>query len=172
MNSWEEKRLMNNREEEQLFLSSHIYSGDTCTLDTIRSDGAIYSGDTCISGTIRSDGPWHGEAYTKQFTQALDLSRNSMYGMTYGDYIFAYMVPEITKIIVNDPATIVFFKDGTKVVVKCMEGEDFSPYTAVAYAIAQKVYRSNSHFKTVVDKKIDIKNLRDDCKYAEELAKE
>lgn len=34
----------------------------------------------------------------------------------------------IDKVIFNPPATIVFWKDGTKTVVKCKEGEEFSEW--------------------------------------------
>lgn len=37
-------------------------------------------------------------------------------------------LPEIKKVIFNPPATIVFWLDGTKTVVKCKEGEEFSEW--------------------------------------------
>ena len=33
----------------------------------------------------------------------------------------------IEKVIFNDPATIVIFKDGTKIVVKTTDGDEFQP---------------------------------------------
>ena len=46
---------------------------------------------------------------------------------------------EIEKIIYNDPATIVWFADGEKVVVKC-HNEEFDKEKGVAMAIARKFY--------------------------------
>lgn len=57
---------------------------------------------------------------------------------------------DIVKIIKSGPATIVFFNDGAKIVVKRASDDEDSVYTAVAYAIAKKIYGNNSHFKKVV----------------------
>lgn len=56
----------------------------------------------------------------------------------------------IDKVIFNPPATIVFWKDGTKTVVKCKEGEEFSEWAGIALCLAKKLYGPNFHkiFKT------------------------
>lgn len=43
----------------------------------------------------------------------------------------------INKVIFNDPATIVFWKDGTKTIVKCQEGAEFDPEKGLAMAICR-----------------------------------
>lgn len=43
----------------------------------------------------------------------------------------------IEKVIFNDPATIVFWKDGTKTIVKCQEGAEFDPEKGLAMAISR-----------------------------------
>lgn len=43
----------------------------------------------------------------------------------------------IKKVIFNDPATIVFWKDGTKTIVKCQEGAAFDPEKGLAMAISR-----------------------------------
>ena len=45
----------------------------------------------------------------------------------------------IKDVIFNDPATIVFWTDGTKTVVKCQPGETFDPEKGLAMAISKKV---------------------------------
>lgn len=50
-------------------------------------------------------------------------------------YMFKKNTPK--KVIFNDPATIVYWKDGTKTVVKA-EGEPFDPEKGLAMAIAKK----------------------------------
>ena len=47
---------------------------------------------------------------------------------------------DIKDVIFNDPATIVFWKDGTKTVVKCGEGDIYDPEKGLAMAIAKKHY--------------------------------
>ena len=60
------------------------------------------------------------------------------------------MVPN--QIIFNPPATIVFWKDGTKTVVKCAEGEKFDPYTGFCYAFTEHFLGSISHIKKLCQK--------------------
>lgn len=56
----------------------------------------------------------------------------------------------IDKVLFNPPATIVFWQDGTKTVVKCKEGEEFSEWAGIALCLAKKLYGPNFHkiFKT------------------------
>lgn len=49
-------------------------------------------------------------------------------------------LPEIKKVIFNDPATIVFWADGTKTVVKCMEGKKFNTWDGLSMAICKKLF--------------------------------
>lgn len=53
-------------------------------------------------------------------------------------------IPEIKNVIFNDPATIVFWSDGTKTVVKCQEGDIYDPEKGLAMAISKKVL-GNKH---------------------------
>lgn len=46
---------------------------------------------------------------------------------------------EIEKVIFNDPATIILWKDGTKTVVKCCEFDSYDPYVGVSIAINKKL---------------------------------
>lgn len=50
------------------------------------------------------------------------------------------VVPEIERVIFHEPATIVFWSDGTKTVVKCMEGELFDEEKGIAMAFMKKLY--------------------------------
>lgn len=45
----------------------------------------------------------------------------------------------ITKVIFNDPATIVYWRDGSRTVVKAMDGEQFDPEKGLAMAICKKL---------------------------------
>ena len=44
----------------------------------------------------------------------------------------------IKRVIFNEPATIVYWDDGEKTVVKCKEGERFDPEKGLAIAISKK----------------------------------
>lgn len=71
---------------------------------------------------------------------------NSMYGTN------PYYRPEIKEVIFNDPATIVFWTDGTKTVVKCQEGDIFDPEKGLTMAIAKKVYGNKGSYCNVIKK--------------------
>ena len=50
-----------------------------------------------------------------------------------------HLVPfKITRVIFSPPATIVFWGDGTKTIVKCMDGDTFNPEVGVAMATIKK----------------------------------
>ena len=46
----------------------------------------------------------------------------------------------IKKVIYNDPATIIFWSDGTKTIVKCMKDEDYDPEKGFMAAVTKKVF--------------------------------
>ena len=52
---------------------------------------------------------------------------------------------EIEDVIFNGPATIVFWRDGTKTVVKCTKGDTFSEDAGVALCIAKKMMGDSFH---------------------------
>lgn len=54
------------------------------------------------------------------------------------------------RIIYNDPATIVFWEDGTKTVVMKAPGEKFNKYAAFCAAVAKRLYVTNSRICTIV----------------------
>ena len=58
-------------------------------------------------------------------------------------------VPFIDKVVYNDPATIVFWTDGSKTVVKTHE-EAFSKEHGLAMAIAKKYFGTRAKFKKAV----------------------
>jgi hypothetical protein len=76
-----------------------------------------------------------------------------------GDEYYAGQKPSYTyygafkveRIIFNDPATIVFWKDGTKTVVKCSDGETFNPYYGFCAAVTKKALGNNSRIRKTVD---------------------
>lgn len=49
---------------------------------------------------------------------------------------------EIKKVIFNEPATIVFWTDGDKTIVKCSDDEIFDPEKGLAMAVSKKMLGS------------------------------
>ena len=52
----------------------------------------------------------------------------------------------IKNVIFHDPATIVYWMDGSKTVVKCQSGDIFDPEKGLAMAIAKRVYGDNGRY--------------------------
>lgn len=66
----------------------------------------------------------------------------------------AIMTPNygIKKVIFNDPATIVYWTDGTKTVVKCCEDDIFNKETGLAMAFMKKKLGNDNTFHKVFKK--------------------
>lgn len=54
---------------------------------------------------------------------------------------------EIEKVVFNDPATVVFWKDGTKTVSKAAHGDVFNKETGLAIAIVRKLCGNKNYNK-------------------------
>lgn len=61
-------------------------------------------------------------------------------------------IPRIKNVIFNPPATIIFWEDGTKTVVKCSEYDDFDPEKGMAMAIAKKAIGEGSNYYPEIKK--------------------
>lgn len=70
------------------------------------------------------------------------------------DLAMAYAVKRASykpsRVIFNPPATIVFWNDGTKTIVKCREDDNFDEEVGLAMAIAQKVAGDRSKYKKMI----------------------
>ena len=77
------------------------------------------------------------EEYYPELAQRAKRMLNSVYG-AHGQY-----GPQIKDVIYSPPATVVFWKDNTKTVVKA-EGEEYDPEKGLAMAIAKKTL-GNKH---------------------------
>lgn len=93
--------------------------------------------------------PWHELAveYCKKDVEMTKQLLNSVHGIRRF---------EIKNVIFNPPATIVFWADGTKTVVKTQEGDIFDPEKGLAMAISKKALGNQgnyfNHFKKWTEK--------------------
>ena len=66
---------------------------------------------------------------------------------------YANGVPRIKNVIFNEPATIVFWEDGTKTVVKCDPEYDFyDPEKGIAMAIVKKMFGNKGNYFNEIEK--------------------
>lgn len=72
----------------------------------------------------------------------------------FADTVFRMVKNEFLpplRIIHHGPATVVFWKDGTKTVVKLMEGDVYDEYNAFCAAFVKKVYGSTNAVKKAIE---------------------
>lgn len=77
------------------------------------------------------------------------------YYFDYSSIIFKEsnrVIPSIKKVIFNDPATIVFWEDGSKTVVKCQDGDIYDPEKGLAMAISKKALGNQGNYCEVFKK--------------------
>ena len=105
--------ILVNKEENEM-TSNELYN--FCNLNTgiVKATNAITSAASSLKDCFSNDSP-------------IVKNAANFYG-----------VPEIKKVIFNDPATIVLWKDGTKTIVKAQDKEEFDKEKGLAMAISKK----------------------------------
>lgn len=127
-----------------------------------------------------------------------NVAANSMFGEILDGYDTAYAnvmkwlseykekphIPSIKNVIFHDPATIVWWEDGTKTVVKA-EGEKYDPEKGLTMAISKKALGNKGNYYEVIKKwvgdlmprcedvaeKKTLKKSKKDCEIGEETKK-
>lgn len=81
-----------------------------------------------------------------------------------GITVLKTLVPTIKNVIFNDPATIVFWADETKTVVKAQDGDIFDPEKGLAMAISKKALGNKGNYCNELKKWLPNEEiLIDDC---------
>lgn len=161
------------KEEERKMLrylkDGEVYVLDTGNFDTIKIRTRFYrNGDSTID-------------LPKEVFNALSLMfKHTNYGYVDTDIASWYSIHqycvndvdcinelysrrkhEIKKVIFNEPATIVFWADGTKTVVKCSKDDEFDPEKGLAMAIAKKFFGNENGYSKNIKKWVDIYEDKD-----------
>lgn len=84
-------------------------------------------------------------AYNKKGWETKNMYEN-MYKKTTKETLIADITPNISKVIFNPPATIVFWEGGSKTVVKAQNDEAFDPEKGLAMAIAKKYFGNKGNY--------------------------
>jgi len=116
------------------------------TCDEIIKDAAdgLLDGRYVVVSATRRMNPYERECIT------LDLVSTSQH--CAGKQRFPAGKSNIKKVIFNDPATIVFWEDGTKTVVKCGENDIFDPEKGLTMAIAKKALGNEGNYYNAIKK--------------------
>ena len=84
-----------------------------------------------------------------------DLNVARDFVMDFGKKYGLTSTLEPKRIVHSGPATIVFWNDKTKTVVKCSENDIYDEYEAFCAALAIKMFGSNSHLKKMIRDKTE-----------------
>lgn len=119
------------------------------------------NGFFAVDGYVKDNGDIVITSYEVNYKEEKDMRRNDdatvgevynsmsvwqqkvcqfMIGEALKNAIKSFTPDSIKKVIYNDPATIIFWSDGTKTVVKCMEDEDYDPEKGFMAAVTKKVF--------------------------------
>ena len=122
-----------------------VYDFDECILldnknkNTVKIEPRYISANICMDGCseveiqgVLRDYDW------RPMRKWIDY--NKMYGVGYWE------MPKIKNVIFNDPATIVFWADGTKTVVQCQDDDIFDPEKGLAMAISKKALGNKGNY--------------------------
>lgn len=74
------------------------------------------------------------------------ITYNSYAELVNYDYSRYFRIPSIKNVIFNDPATIVFWNDGTKTIVKAQDGDVFDLEKGLAMAISKKALGNKGNY--------------------------
>lgn len=114
------------------FLSSHELFAPLCSFDKLPELTVTPGARNCDVGVIKK---------LKKEIQNIStetLKEFALKGLEGNRMI--KIIPFITRCIINDPAVVVFWSDGTKTVGKCMDDDNFNPEIGLAMAISRKYY--------------------------------
>lgn len=81
-----------------------------------------------------------GDMTCEQLSNVLKAAINSIYGLGF--------IPK--KVIFHDPATIIYWTDGTKTVVKCGEEDMYDKEKGILLCYMKKAVDNSSYFNTVL----------------------
>lgn len=116
----------------------------------LNNHGVKISGWFINSDIATSEIVWPGEECIGQMINNAEVKNllNSIYGIpNRSSSVFS----EIKDIIINEPATIILWKDETKTVVKCQPGDIFDPEKGIAMAILKKIYGNGGFYKDIFE---------------------
>lgn len=111
-----------------------------CRFEGSRQCDHCVKGDLFMENRVRSNMPPAFSSRISYASYSETMRKNLVYPF------------KIKNVIFNEPATIVFWADGTKTVVKCQEGDVFDPEKGLAMAFMKKVLGNKGHYFEEVKK--------------------
>ena len=91
-----------------------------------------------------------GTSYYSRYNPV--IKSHKVWMTTTRDGVTNFLTPKIKKVIHNNPATVVFWGDGTKTVVKCQEEDrhGYSERVGLLMCIAKKFFGNTGGFNDIL----------------------
>lgn len=128
-------------------LTSFAFSKSITMID------GLYLSDIDFVHKDRVDVFFHDDPTSMEFSDVFMVRRlikhrlNAIYGLGSMN-----KEPEIENVKFNGPAVIVFWKDGTKTIVKCQDGDEIDHEKGIAMAISKKTFGNTGSYYDVFKK--------------------
>lgn len=122
---------------------------------TDKSDIEIFQNAIVITGIERHKKAGYESTCDHELHWNVDYGRSRKLFMDYilhGKPTFSVPMSIPEKVIFHDPATIVYWKDGTKTVVKCGPNDTYSKETGLALCYMKKVLGNKGNYNNVFRK--------------------
>lgn len=114
---------------------------------------AYYCGK-CMNGCYYyRDTVSEAKSFTMQMDEIINSNKKLVGDLEHGYfYVDSGLCTTISKVIFNPPATIVYWSDNTKTVVKAQNGEPFDPEKGLAMAVMKKSFGNKGSYYNEVKK--------------------
>lgn len=138
----------------------------TCvsSISNMTTDGAEYSlpsNYSCVFKPAPKELCQKVAEYCGNDVLATEAAFNKLFGTGFTASPYQKAMSKIKNVIFNDPATIVFWSDGTKTVVKCGKDDAFDAEKGLAMAISKYFFDNAGYFNDVFKKWIPKKGESD-----------
>ena len=136
---------------DKFIINQSCLSGDTCDIRIVGMP-EINAADMSmikdyIEGFMDFDHPIKVNVPYNTYETSLMVARGSGKTRYFQDWLVnQYLWTRPAKVIFHDPATIVFWNDGTKTVVKCQPGDAYSKEIGLALCFSKKMLGNRSNF--------------------------
>lgn len=104
---------------------------------------------------IRSYNIWNSNKTSKEMTDMDERMRQLLNHIEFYESTIKvpskYIMPKPKKIVFNNPATVVFWDDGTKTVVKRQKGTPFNKYYGYLAALGKKLHGSTIKVERMIE---------------------
>ena len=139
-------RYLGNKEENEMTINE-LYDFYNLNIDLVNATSTITAVSSSLTNCFPSDSPIAKDAAS--------IDANTLYPehrVIARSKAAFYGVPEIKKVIFNDPATIILWEDGTKTVVKAQDKDQFDKEKGLAMAIVKKALGNEGRYYEIFKK--------------------